>query len=439
MSNPITNSRPLSTVSNRAFELQPPSRDINSRMFDRNSLTGANTKLNLDQSQLHKQQLSSINDPFDTAHYDNTPKPQSQNNSTSNILISNSNFNAIQLYSSISNTPGQFIGVKSIQNILSALWLSSTADKDSNVNLTLDLLATYLRIPKTINKAQFYNLHLQNNTKSTMCKSTKDILLINDEYPINEKFVIHLAPLVTCVMVNKANIVQECKRINKMITQLYPTHSTTNVVKPILLNNLDLTAVTCGVFRTVWRIPFQVQTSNNNNTFMLCSEGKLYPYYEDSDVQLIEFPLADDIHSVGIILSKNSSNIFQSFTMKNFLVYQSHLTPTIIDRVVIPKFVKQNKLRVNSILQQPQVGLDELFINLSITQLLGAPAVVTDIIQNILVVFDETSKPDRNATNQGISTNKSFVVGNPGSGEEFIYYWKNILTGELVLIGNHCM
>jgi serine protease inhibitor len=318
----------------------------------------------------------------------------------------------------------------SIVDILCSLYISGKANTESEIKNYLTLL----------DKDSVYSgcLELKKYITKSQCYDFKNILLINKKIPVNSDFIDYISPLTTCFTINTTDPVREANKLNTYLNSQY-NNIFGQIFRPDHMNNLDITCLTVGLLRTVWKTPFDkiikakfIGKDISVKDMVYCS-GKTHNYFEDDDFQVLEMKLYDDVLSMGFILPKKLSHKLPQINLKDFEVYIEHMKPSVLDEIVIPIFKTQCKLRVSNILKK--TGLSGIFNKADFTELLGNQTKITDFVQNITLIFDDkyipkTEKPSYK--NHGIMSNRKFIANRP-----FIYYFRLLSTKTIILIGQY--
>ena len=202
------------------------------------------------------------------------------------------------------------------------------------------------------------------------------------------------------------------------------------------LYNLDITCLTVGLLRTVWKVPFDRVVKGKfygkviTIKSMMYSNKKVYNYYEDQTNQVIEFDLYDGILSMGIVLPKQNKGILPQLSQNDYETISESIKPTQLQDVAIPEFKVQSKIRISNILKK--TGLTQIFSKAELPELLSHPSKLTDFVQNFTLIVENKSP---NQT-QNINIAKNSVIDNKFIADKpFMYYFKLLQTKTLILVG----
>lgn len=317
----------------------------------------------------------------------------------------------------------------SIFDILSVLYIASKSGSESELKNYLSFVdkdtvfTGCLGLKKYINKSECYDY--------------QNILLISKKNPVNSEFINYISPLVTCFTVNTNESEKEANKLNIYLNSHYNNILGT-IFRPDHLNNLNITCLTVGLLRPVWKIPFDKIIKSKfmgkeiSIKDMMYSSGKTHKYFEDDNFQVLEMEMYDDIFSMGFLLPKKITNKLPQINLKDFDIYTEHMKYSVMDEIIIPKFKTQCKLRVSNILKK--TGLNNIFNNIDLPELLGNQSKITDFVQNFTLLVDEKYIINNNNSHKfrGAISNRKFIVNRP-----FIYYIKLKTTNTIILMGQY--
>jgi serine protease inhibitor len=271
------------------------------------------------------------------------------------------------------------------------------------------------------------------------CFDMKNIILINNRHNVNKEYVKYIDNIAECYKIDVLNPVEESNKINSWLNKLFS--NTPGVIMNVNhIEKLDVTLLNTGLLRTVWKQSFdrilldKFRGNNSDRTVsMMIASNKTYDYYEDPEIQAIEFQMFDNVINMGIILPKNLNKIVPNISLKQYETIVKNLKPSLINQVAIPKFKQQCKLRVNSIFQKS--GLKTVFEQTNSPELIVEPFKITDIIQNFTIIVDEThtdSKSSPSSNGVPLRGNIKFIANKP-----FIYYFKCATTNTIIITGTY--
>ena len=315
----------------------------------------------------------------------------------------------------------------SIVNLLESLYIASK----NNTSLELK---NYLNLN---DKTSIYegNIKINEYLKKSECYEYRNIILIDKNIPVNGRFIEHISPLVSCYTINKTNPEQECGKINNYINSLFG-NVYNNIIKKDHILNLSISCISVGLLRTVWKEPFQKVTrgafmgpKNNVVVPMMMSQNKVFPYYEDTNNQIVELELFDNSLVMGIILPKNNNRKLSAILYEDCESYIENLKPTKLLEIIIPEFRINSKMRISNILMK--TGLQNIFNNAEIPELIGKPGKISDFIQNMIIIVENKSVSNgiSNTKNEQSGSSK-FIANRP-----FHYYFRMPANNSIVITG----
>jgi serine protease inhibitor len=266
------------------------------------------------------------------------------------------------------------------------------------------------------------------------CFDYKNIILVNKKFNLNKTTY---NTLLDIIQIDSKNAEYEANKLNKYLHGIYG-NILGNIFKKEHMQNLDISSISVGILRTVWKQPFDkiitnkfyIDTNISIPINMMYSVGKTFNYFEDDDNQIIESKMYDGVLSMGIVLSKKFNKKVPSMTLQNYEIYIQNMKPTILDEVMIPKFTHNSKMRFNSIFRKS--GLVNIFHKLEIPDLIDDHLALSDFTQNITVIIDEkfnSSKTNDKYIN-AINSNRKFIANKP-----LIYYFRCIATNTIIIAG----
>lgn len=230
------------------------------------------------------------------------------------------------------------------------------------------------------------------------------------------------------VDINKPD--QEAYKINKYIAKRFVDMKKT--VIPDNFNNLQLMFVNLLAIKPMWSYSFDkvdkstFYSKSQEQILYLYSSGKLFDYYEDNTLQLLEIKCDNDTMSMGIILTKTNDNfIFDDIKIK---FYISYLQESALDIVKIPIFKQNLKMRYTNILKK--IGLNSPFIKVVAPDLFPEHIVLQDIVQNVHINITESAS--KNPQKKGYRNTRTFIANRP-----FLYYFRLIKTNTIIIAGRY--
>jgi serine protease inhibitor len=298
-----------------------------------------------------------------------------------------------------------------IVNLMSSLYLASKSNTEYEIKTYFNFNDKELVHSASIQLKQYID--------KSQCLDWLDIMLINKDIPINKEFINYIKPYITCFTVDKRNPKQEAVKLNTYINSKF-----NNIFGPIFnsdhINKLELSLLTVGILRPVWKNNFdKVVKSSYGQPDMMVSHNKIYNYYSDDDCKIIELDMYDNILTMGIIMGNTN----------NYQDYITKLKPELITELAIPKFTQQVKMRANTILQK--TGLSEVFNKIDIPELLGEQTLISDLVQNYIIIVEEVSKSHNKPVSKAKQNKNIKFIAN----EPFTFYIRSIATDNIVLIG----
>jgi serine protease inhibitor len=266
----------------------------------------------------------------------------------------------------------------------------------------------------------------------------KNMIFINNKYPINGNLVKHLSTLVNIQQIATDKAQNEYKIINDYLKRI-----SGGKILPIsqkVIENADILCITAGYIKPIWKIQFnglveakfKLLDNKTKMVRMLQVNDGQFDYYQDNFSQILEMKFSDDKISMGIILPKELIEpIIKNSELMSCI---KDLRPATVDELYIPCFIQQMKIRLSNLLYQ--TGLKSVFTQLLMPEFTKPSNIhISDIVQNITVIVTNTSnnankkyKINRRLRS-GIS-NIRFVADHP-----FMYYFRLIPTNTILLTG----
>jgi serine protease inhibitor len=145
-------------------------------------------------------------------------------------------------------------------------------------------------------------------------------------------------------------------------------------------------------------------------------------------MQALEIRCINNSISMGILLSKNDSNIKINEETLPFLI--DNMKETVLDEVKIPMFRTDFKVTLTKTLHD--IGLSSLFKNLSCPALFPKKVLLHDCKQNITIIVSDMIQ-SKSSLKRGAVSNTKFICNRP-----FTYYFKLLKTNTILVLGNYC-
>ena len=258
----------------------------------------------------------------------------------------------------------------------------------------------------------------------------KNLIVLGNNIPCIREFYETIKQFCMFVRVNIQNPITESKKLNYVVNKIL-RGKIRNPTVPANIMNLQMMFMSISIVRPIWTYAFDKiikDDFNGHNEYRkilyLVSVRKSYNYFEDTNHQLIEIKCGKGQIVFGVLLHKN---MLSAETNKNLHFYISHIKPTILDEVRIPKFTQDVKLRYNSILKN--LGLNSVFVQITAKDFFPEKIQLHDVIQNIKVIIGgETLGLSNNM--KGQRSMKTFVANKP-----FAYYFRITETNTIIMNG----
>ena len=252
-----------------------------------------------------------------------------------------------------------------------------------------------------------------------------------------------------CDLIKKIGAIEtvdfnDSKTLNKINSWV---SDNTNKLIPNLLSPENITSDTCMVlintlyFKGKWRNQFNqikkgkfASLKGSKDVEIMSVEETYFPYYEDSEYQVIEVPYKGDL-SFGIILPKKT---FANTASPNHFINNMHQKYI---NLYMPKFTQRNKTSLKSTFKS--LGVNQLFINgdfSPMTPLSPEKKIyVDDIIHEVVLIVDEYGTEAAAATAQTFMYESCMVEVNKPiifrADHTFSYYIRNVPTNTLLFTG----
>ena len=328
------------------------------------------------------------------------------------------------------------IGSFNLHVILSSLFVASK-------NKTLLELKNYLNLnDKSKTMADLNLLYSELEKISNSHNESIDILnffIIPYEYKINKTFVSYLPCIKILNYESKfTDLDNECKKINKYISNCH-NYNFTNTIKTNYLKNNSIIALITGKIEPMWENNFDdivtdifVSYTKRKQLFLL-SKNKDYNYFSHDKLELLEIQSYDKKISFGIITTNDTYFPQINYDTINYMI--SNLAPTNFKYLILPQIKENLKMRYTNILKES--GLQTIFDNIEIPELLVDNNIsINDILQNIYLVID------KNNSNNTKNNKNTVQIKNPPIVKKidtpFIYYIRLNTINTILCIGQYC-
>ncbi|ARF09364.1 serpin [Catovirus CTV1] len=339
----------------------------------------------------------------------------------SNYIINDFNWYMFDNIKNLMNN-STFFSPFSIILLMTGLYMSSGGTSETT-------LTEYFNFPEKHVMSQGI-FQLTDNVNKSKCLDIRSVILVGNNNNINMNFVNYINRYITIFKLNNNDEIIESKKINEWFNNIYGS-LLGNVLSSNHIRNLNITCLSAGILRTVWKIPFEKTIKLNGNKEFMYNNSKTYDYYEDNIVQVIDIPLYDDIISMGIVLPKSDSGSLPNLTYRQYTMYTNNLRSLNIDEIAIPKFNQHSKIRTSSILKK--TGLGNIFDKIEVPEFIKNNTNISDFVQNIyLIVENKYLNTQSHNYNGGAKTNIKFVASKP-----FIYYFRCVITNTIIITGQY--
>lgn len=345
------------------------------------------------------------------------------------FISANINKFSINLFSLLNNNNNSFcVSPYGLFNVFGALYFASKGLTESDIYDYYSLLSKDNVLEGLDVIRNFCN-------KPVQCKQMmlKNIILVNNELPVNKDFVQYINSLVDVYPVSPKNAEAEAQNINNFINKL--SNLKIHPISSKIINKAQIISLNCGFIRPIWKQPFDKTFNSkfmNRNITMMGQVDCQYDYAEDNLLCLLELRCLDDIMSMGICMAKES--VVPEITYEQITSLMKNLKVTYLAEIRIPTFSQQIKMKLTNLLYQN--GLTSVFHKLLVPEFVRKETSISDVVQNITVLVENNSNNRNNRNNQNKKnigpaiSNIKFIVNRP-----FIYYFKIIPTNTIILIG----
>jgi serine protease inhibitor len=358
----------------------------------------------------------------------------------------------------ILNNSMENFGSKMFEEIFKNLFLSQTQSNNSFIVCTFGLYSLFSSIYLvsdniTENETKkFFNLPNKNILEDSLLKLTKNIkslksinnminiqnlFIYGNNIPHREDILQSISPFATIACVNISDPQKESAKLTYIINKLMGTNMR-NPITSLNIENLQIMLMTTAVIHPVWSTPFDgtgkgifFGYEGEKKQNYLISRGKVFPYFEDNEHQLLEIKCGDGSLMFGVFLYKNDQ-ITQtnpnSRTNEKIHFYIEHIKPTALDEIRIPIFTQDLKFRFNNILKK--MGLNAIFHKITSKELFPEGNVkLHDIIQNVKIIIDDASYKEVD-NSRGYHSIRKFIADRP-----FFYYFRATKTNTILFNG----
>jgi len=214
------------------------------------------------------------------------------------------------------------------------------------------------------------------------------------------------------------------------------------VITPATLE--ELVVLTLIHFKSTWKQPFHMARTrpemflNPQNSrpihMMTQTEDSNHMYGSDTLFEILEMEYADDVFSMGFILTPNLLPI----DLDQVQIARSHLTPHLMSRVTIPRF--EHRTRLNLLPMIKQLGVSTLTTNANMSRMImdPEPLVLRSAIHECFIQVDEVGTQAAAYTMLGMSCEKAGVCFGSKSfraDRPFTYYILHKPTQTIVFSG----
>jgi len=187
----------------------------------------------------------------------------------------------------------------------------------------------------------------------------------------------------------------------------------------------------------------------------LMTLSKRLPYFEDSEVQMIEMPYVGNQFCMGVILPKaptslqslldgimskfvTKQNFFESFNIGKINEYVKQLTTNESIEVYIPKFTHRKNIDLGSVLKK--VGVTDLFSPLANLGEISKDLYVSEAIHEAVVIVDEDGTEASAVTVMMMMESCCYKPKQPKlfrADHSFIYYIRHKPTNMILFVGDY--
>jgi serine protease inhibitor len=299
---------------------------------------------------------------------------------------------------------------------------------------------------------KFFNLPNKNILEESLFKLTKNVNLLKstnnminiqnlfiygNNIPHREDILQSISPFTTIACVDINDPQREAAKLTYIINKLMGTNMR-NPVTPLNIENLQIMLMTTAVIHPIWSTPFDsigkgmfFGLDGEKKQSYLITRGKVHPYFEDNEHQLLEIKCGDGSLMFGVLLYKNEKIVQtnpNNRTNEKIHFYIEHIKPTALDEIRIPIFTQDLKFRFNNILKK--MGLNTIFQKITSKDLFPEGTVkIHDIIQNVKIIIDDASYKEVDNT-RGYHSIRKFIADKP-----FFYYFRATKTNTILVNG----
>ena len=304
--------------------------------------------------------------------------------------------------------------------------------------------------------------HIFNNdvVKMTNC------LAINHHLDVNEHY---LALLKNIALITKEDF-SNCEFVKDKLNEFIKMN--TNGLIQNVITSLDpntfAVLINTIYFKANWEYTFSKSMTSDalftNSTGIestvatavkLMTLEKRLPYFEDSQIQMIEMPYVGNQFCMGVVLPKAPSgfqslfdgfmsnftkkqNFFESFDVNKINEYVKQLTTNENIKVYIPKFTHRKNIDLGSVLKK--VGVVDLFSPSANLGEISKDLYVSEAIHEAVVIVDEDGTEASAVTVMMMLESCCMKPKQPKlfrADHSFIYYIRHKPTNMILFVGDY--
>lgn len=318
-----------------------------------------------------------------------------------------------------------------LYSLFSSLYLLSNGNTENETKKFFNLPEKNI-----VNKSLYKLNNSISLSKSGNMINIKNFFVLGNNIPCNLEELKMIEQFCTIIQVNIKNPVKEALKLTYLIDRLMGKQMR-NPVTSTNIENLQIMLMTAVVIHPKWNNTFDRMGKGifygyeaERKQEYLISNGKVFPYFEDNEHQLIEinFDGAGDNaqYAFGIILHKTNQI---TETNEKIHFYIDHMKPTTLDEVRIPTFTQDLKFRFNNIMKK--MGYKTPFYKIHAPNIFPEGNVqLHDIIQNVKIIINNSVREGSFHPTRGCHTIQKFIVDKP-----FFYYFRSIETKTIFING----
>jgi len=262
----------------------------------------------------------------------------------------------------------------------------------------------------------------------------RNFFVFGNNIPYNPNALKAIEAFCMPAQVDISNPHNEAKKLSLIVNKSLGVNMR-NPVVAANIDNLQIMLMTIAVIYPVWDTPFDKIAkglfSNGHKElkqYYLASFGKVYPYFEDNDCQMLEVSSSNGKLMFGVLLNKKNTNYTDDDINKKISLYTEHLKPTTLDEVRIPAFSQDLKFRYNNIFKK--FGLKTPFNGISSNVFSEGNPLLHDVISNVKIVIDNSYSKNSNTQRSKNMTINKFIANKP-----FVYYFRFAESSTILLNG----